>query len=532
MSLSRRQWDRLQTKWAAGDGLCGAEESARQAYAHADASAARELEVFRMLEQSLACGESKIDEHALIEKVLGSVRGQQPSRLRLVRLQQSPGHSGPPASKLAASRGRAVAVLGAAACTALAIGGILVARMNEKSQASAPQSWSPPGRAESSLSRSELAFTSGAVQIGGRAANVGAVTLQVGERITAEQGHACLTIDPAIDVCLARESSVEIASLHEHDLVVLVARGTAVAALGKRPRGSTFTLAAGAISATARGTAFGITRSTENRGVEVLVMEGEVEVSGSGDPKRRVLAHQRWSSKGESSPSAVASVGRSDEARLWRLLAPRDLWRGAELGVLDLSAETPDTRVFLEDEGPFGLPLRTFAPAGKQRLRWQDPSGRETTREVVVTAGERHPLVAPGAHLAAPPISVGTPSAGALLRDARRELSRGNRRAALALYRQLRSSYASSQEAFTVLVTLGKLELEIDSATRALKTFETYLARGGPLGPEALAGKIRALRALHRTSEEARAIERYLALYPSGFDAPGFRSRFEALSAR
>ena len=64
---------------------------------------------------------------------------------------------------------------------------------------------------------------------------------------------------------------------------------------------------------------------------------------------------------------------------------------------------------------------------------------------------------------------------------------------------------------------------------KALSAFDTYLRRGGGLAPEALAGKIRALRALGKAPQERAAIELYLNSYPSGFAAEGLRQRLEAM---
>ena len=83
-----------------------------------------------------------------------------------------------------------------------------------------------------------------------------------------------------------------------------------------------------------------------------------------------------------------------------------------------------------------------------------------------------------------------------------------------------------------MLVTIGKLELDLKQPARALRSFDAYLAAPGPLAPEALGGKIRALRALGKTSEERRAIETYLARYPDGFESPLLRQRLEVLQAR
>jgi hypothetical protein len=122
------------------------------------------------------------------------------------------------------------------------------------------------------------------------------------------------------------------------------------------------------------------------------------------------------------------------------------------------------------------------------------------------------------------------PSAGSLLGLARKRLSEDNPRAALAVYLELRRTFPSSPEASTVLVTLGKLELDLGAPERALAAFDAYAMRGGPLGPEALSGRVRALRALGRTSEERRAIEEYLTRHPTGFEAPAMKKRLSTLA--
>ncbi len=135
-----------------------------------------------------------------------------------------------------------------------------------------------------------------------------------------------------------------------------------------------------------------------------------------------------------------------------------------------------------------------------------------------------------------PPVSAAKrepspPSAAELLENARRELERGNARAAHASYERLRASYPASPEARTVLVTMGKLELDLGRPERALASFDAYLAAGGALALEAQSGKIRALRALGRAGGEKRAIEEYLARFPNGFEAPALTRRLAALSA-
>jgi hypothetical protein len=69
----------------------------------------------------------------------------------------------------------------------------------------------------------------------------------------------------------------------------------------------------------------------------------------------------------------------------------------------------------------------------------------------------------------------------------------------------------------------------LGSPKRALTAFEAYLAAGGPLEPEALHGKVRALRALGRKGDERATIRNYLERYPEGFQAPALKKRLADL---
>ena len=159
-------------------------------------------------------------------------------------------------------------------------------------------------------------------------------------------------------------------------------------------------------------------------------------------------------------------------------------------------------------------------------------SGVESSVDVDIATGERF-HIEPADLTRLPPKGAGAAtaqSAATLLDAARRELARGGGKAALPLYQRLRTTYPASPEAFTVLVTIGQIELDLRSPSRALSAFDAYLRRGGPLAPEALAGKIRALRALGKATEERATIDEYLTKYPGGFEAQALKKRIEALS--
>jgi TolA-binding protein len=94
---------------------------------------------------------------------------------------------------------------------------------------------------------------------------------------------------------------------------------------------------------------------------------------------------------------------------------------------------------------------------------------------------------------------------------------------AAALYRRLVKAYPRSPSAGPACVALGQVELARGRARAALEAFERY--PGGPLAEEAAYGRIEALRALGRTSDERAATERFLAKYPGSSYAAKLRRR-------
>jgi hypothetical protein len=379
-----------------------------------------------------------------------------------------------------------------------------------------------------SRARAELVLAAGQVSVAGQSFSISQRPLAQGESVSTGEGRACLTIDPGVDVCLAEHTVVELESLAAPSLRLRVVRGAALATLSRRAPGSSFALLMADVSATAHGTSY-VARH-EGDETEVIVVEGVVEVARGRDRHQLVDAHSRMLIPSKSAAFAKTAVGRSEEARWLALRAPHQLWTGAAVGVLELAAALPTMQqARVDDQAPLPLPLQTFVPAGPHRISWRDTAGAESTSWIEVPAGETRRLTGPPPAGSAVSEPAGKPSATALLELARRELAHAKPRQALALYEQLRSAHPASAEARTVLVTMGKLELDLGRPDRALARFDSYLQNGGALAPEALAGRARALRALGRSGEERRAIQKYLAAHPDGFDAPLFAKRLREL---
>lgn len=523
MTSRERRWDELQARWAQGEALTPQEEQERLAYAEHDAVARKELELFAQLRARAAEPADPVAS-SVVNCALEAVKAA--PRLRLVTT-MSDGEEPPSVAPIRTPR-RAVRFVVPAALLAVASAFGVIAQRTLSSppapSASEARLVKPP-----SLSRAELVLAAGPVQVGGRDLNIGQRPLVEGESVATGEGRACLTIDPGIDVCLAAHTTVELTSLVASSVRLRVRQGTALAALSRRAPGSSFALATGDVCATAHGTKYLVRQ--EGAGSEVLVVEGAVEVT-RGRERQLVDAHSRVVVPAGAGAFAKTPVGRSEEARLLALRAPHGLWTSAAVGVLNLAASPPSaTQASIDDEAPLPLPLQTFAGAGTHRVQWRNDAGAETTAWVEIPAGETRRLVAPSAGSARAITSepAEKPSATGLLEHARRELAHAKPRQALALYEQLRATHPGSTEARTVLVTMGKLELDLARPDRALSRFDAYLREGGTLVPEALAGKARALRALGRSQEERVTIQKYLAAHPHGFDAPLFAKRLQQL---
>lgn len=523
MSRRQRRWEQLQSRWASGEPLSADEESERLDYAAREPAARRELEFFSELRARAAFDVDSVSP-ALIDSVIDSVQGR--PRLRLVTpVEREPKG---PFDERRPARQRALLVA-AALVAAAAAGTALVVQPSvaPRPVASALPSTHPLPMA---AARAVLVMAARDVQVDGLRAGVGQGSLREGQRIATRDGGACLKIDSDIEVCLADNSVVELQSLAAHSIGLRVEAGTALASLGRRPPGSSFSLISGEISAHARGTTFAARRT--NGESEVIVLDGAVDVVRGGDPPERVAAHSRVLLRAARGALERPALERSDETRLVALGSWHELWAGDALGTLHvLAAPQAALRVSIDDQPPLPLPLEISLRAGKHRVTWRNLAGGAVSSWINVAAGESQRVDPPlrSREMAAPEERADTRGPAALLEAARREVGRARPGDALALYERLRTTYPSSAEARTVLVTMGKLELNLGRQERALRHFDMYLGHGGALAPEALAGKIRALRALGRRVEERHAIRQYLARHPRGLEAPLFEKRLREL---
>jgi TolA-binding protein len=106
---------------------------------------------------------------------------------------------------------------------------------------------------------------------------------------------------------------------------------------------------------------------------------------------------------------------------------------------------------------------------------------------------------------------------------------RGDHERASSSYRRLIARYSSSVEAHESLAVLGRMLLDDGDATGALRSFERYLTRPGPLAAEALLGEALALQKLGRDDEERRAWTALVDSVPDSVHADRARARLVEL---
>jgi len=116
-----------------------------------------------------------------------------------------------------------------------------------------------------------------------------------------------------------------------------------------------------------------------------------------------------------------------------------------------------------------------------------------------------------------------------MLEYARSLRASGDARGAADVYRKIHADNPESPSGRAALVSLGELLLSLGDPRGALSAFDSYLAGSGALLQEAMFGRVRALRALNRTAEEQRAIERFLAAYPEAPQSRVLRARLAAI---
>lgn len=106
-------------------------------------------------------------------------------------------------------------------------------------------------------------------------------------------------------------------------------------------------------------------------------------------------------------------------------------------------------------------------------------------------------------------------TAASLFREANEARRAGDAALAVSLYRELQRRFPAAAETQISRISLGSVLLDTGAAAPALQQFESYLAApSGALAAEAIYGRGRALKNLHRSTEEAATWQSLLTRFP------------------
>ncbi len=191
-----------------------------------------------------------------------------------------------------------------------------------------------------------------------------------------------------------------------------------------------------------------------------------------------------------------------------------------------------------------GRPITTVSPARAPRqasLAGGDEVASEPTSELAWAAPA--PAVLPPVRPTAPGPAGG---AAARVRSAARAVpapgaaelfaaANGARRAgdlpgAIARYQALQRRFPAAAEATVSRVSAGELLVRVGEPAAALAQFDGYLRAPGPLAPEALFGRARALGALGRREDEEGAWRDLLSRFPHSVYDGAARRRLDELT--
>jgi FecR protein len=385
-----------------------------------------------------------------------------------------------------------------------------------------------------------VAFVTGNASINGRPASAGQ-RLELSDVLDVADGYACLLAPPGVTVCVDHHSRLQMDQLDAATRRFRLSAGHALARLEHQPLGSTFGFETSAGSVVAKGTVF----SVEVLGDQVRVRVHEGTVIGTHGGQAHAFAAPVAALLSAPLAGQLPEEGMASDARLLEF-ARNFSDRGSS--VLEVTA-TDGGEVTLGDSYLGSSPLSALVVPGSYRLVYEHAGLPPIAERLTLADGEHavrnyeNPTVASqvgdmreGLAVASAPLAragaVPGSATGAhpasspvlLLQEARELRAEGRFGEAGSVYRRLLREHAGSGEARAALVSLGELQLsQLGDASGALKSFEAYLRAGGALAQEASYGKIRALRALGRSTEAQAAVAAFLSAYPQSVQAGALR---------
>lgn len=375
-----------------------------------------------------------------------------------------------------------------------------------------------------------LALAGAGLRIDGGSAAAGA-SVHADQRIdfaaaqSDDGSSACVVqASPWITSCFSQGSALAF-TRSEVGGAIELERGRVLVTLDALPPGQQFAVVTSKGSVAAVGTSFEVWIDDQGT-VRASVLDGKVQVRD--DSGTRPLAQGETTILGSSEVSRFRA-----DALAWSRahVDAAQLWHHADPGVLVVSPDEGRTRSgsVSIDALPVGqAPVSLLLPPG-QHLVAEAGSARAMSIDIEEGATAALSLT-PAAEEDRPAKQRPRPTVAQLVRKASE--ARGAHRyqdAARTLERLLRE-YPDGPDAQNARVELADLDLDkLGKPGPALRLYDAYLARGGPLTPEARHGRVRALERLGRSRDERAAIDEFLGAHPSDWRVPQLRARREQL---
>ena len=335
--------------------------------------------------------------------------------------------------------------------------------------------------AEASVSVSSI---SGTATIEGTAVVAGMV-IHSEQVIEVERGRLCLNYSPGVSACAAPGSVLRSVTTGQHGPRLVLERGAVVCQLDARPVGGEFSVVTGRGQVTAKGTVFAVELGDDNSELAVRLHRGVVEVESPSGERRELHAPAALVIESGFHGAPSAGVEWQTDLRLLAGEEPLAYSDSVSPGVQGVDAGAYEA--LLEATSEPDAPSRATVP-GQSKPR----AARASAEELLTQAGK--------------------------LRTAGRFVEAG------AAYQKLVRQHPSSAAGRAALMSLAELQLSrLGQPASALRSFDAYLAKGGPLAQEARYGRIRALRRLGRTAEARAATEAFVRDFPGSPQAEAIR---------
>jgi ferric-dicitrate binding protein FerR (iron transport regulator) len=397
----------------------------------------------------------------------------------------------------------------------------------------------------------ELLLAAGDVRIDG-APIASVVGVATDTEMTIGKGRAVIDLGTGITLLAAAQSTLRVAALDTQSIEVQLERGRVLAEVDPARQGPPFAVATAGGRVVVTGTAFAVDAAEDQ--VEVRVFRGSVRLEEPEAAARKVRV-------GEIAVLGKAGVSRLNEAEKTTaggMLRTLDMLASSGAAQMDIQSLPAGADVVLDGVVLGKTPLEASIRAGHRSLELY-MEGYEAVRELLELVpegrasrvfdlvGTETPVTDVGGEAGAAadrpprPVKVATAiaeepppqlTAADLLARAQSFRVARDWKSAVAAYQELAKQFPKSAEARSSLVSIGDIQLaHLGQPGRALKSFDSYLARTrkGAVAQEAAFGRAQALRALGRTSEEIRALETFLAEFPSAIQAPRAKKRLDEL---